>query len=57
MHELAYTNLPKLLGIREIDDESHGAVDMVAYEGGGAFDLSSKVVGVISPKRQLVDLF
>ncbi|KAG5648919.1 hypothetical protein DXG03_000268 [Asterophora parasitica] len=59
IYALAYTNLPKLLGIREIDDESQGgrAVDMVAYEGGGAFDLSSKVVAVISSERQVVDLF
>ncbi|KAF8076559.1 carbohydrate esterase family 9 protein [Lyophyllum atratum] len=57
MHALAYTNLPKLLGVREVDDENQGAVDMVAYDGGGVFDLSSKAVAVISPERQLVDLF
>jgi hypothetical protein len=30
--------------------------DLVAYEGGSAFDLSSKVVAVLSPERGLVDL-
>jgi len=43
--------LEKLLGIREMDD------DMVAYEGGSVFDLSSKVVAVISPQRHGVDFF
>lgn len=31
--------------------------DLVIYEGGGMFDLSSKVVGVISPTQGAVDLF
>ncbi|KAG6833912.1 hypothetical protein H0H87_007923 [Tephrocybe sp. NHM501043] len=39
MHALAYTNLPKLLGVRE-DDDKHIEWDLVAYEGGGAFDLA-----------------
>ncbi|KAG6854875.1 hypothetical protein C0991_012065 [Blastosporella zonata] len=56
MHALAYTNLPKLLGVREIDEASHIEGDMVAFDGGGIFDLSSKVVAVISPGRELVDL-
>ncbi|KAG6831394.1 hypothetical protein H0H92_010996 [Tricholoma furcatifolium] len=56
MHALAYTNLPKLLGVRDIDNYGLANEDMVAYEGGGAFDLSSKVVAVISPGRQVVDL-
>ncbi|KAG6911242.1 hypothetical protein DXG01_003109 [Tephrocybe rancida] len=56
MQALAYTNLPKLLGVREIDEDIQIEGDLVAYEGGGAFDLSSKVVAVISPERELVDL-
>jgi hypothetical protein len=44
--------LERLLGIPEIDDEE---MDMVAYDGGGVFDLSSKVVAVISPQRRGVD--
>ncbi|KAG6880354.1 hypothetical protein C0992_007765 [Termitomyces sp. T32_za158] len=58
MHAIAYTNLPKLLGVREIEDNERLGLtrDMVAYEGGGAFDFSSKVVAIISPERQLVDL-
>lgn len=48
------TNLEKLLGIRALDDDE---VDMVAYEGGGIFDLSSKVVAVLSPVRRGVDFF
>lgn len=46
-------DLEDLLGIRGIDD----ARDMVAYSGGGIFDQSSKVVGVISQSRGAVDLF
>jgi hypothetical protein len=53
-YALASTNLEDLLGVRDIDG---GMVDMVAYDGGGVFDLSSKVVAVISPERQLVDFF
>lgn len=37
-----------------MDDED---IDMVAYEGGGIFDLSSKVVAVISARRHGVDFF
>jgi hypothetical protein len=46
--------LEKLLGVREIDEET---ADLVATEGGSIFDQSSKVVGVISPKRGFVDIF
>jgi hypothetical protein len=48
------TNLEKLLGVWAIDDED---TDMVAYEGGGIFDQSSKVVAVISAQRHGVDFF
>ncbi|KAG6821570.1 hypothetical protein H0H93_000079 [Arthromyces matolae] len=57
MNAIAYTNLPKLLGIREIEDNGQLLEDIVAYEGGGPFDFSSKVAAIISPERQLVDLF
>jgi hypothetical protein len=56
MYDLAWGNLQKLLGIRELDD-SEAKADLVAYEGGTAFDFSSKVVAVISPERELVDFF
>jgi len=52
MYSLVYGNLQKLLGIRELD-ESH---DLVAYEGGGVFDFSSKAVAVVSLERQSVEL-
>jgi hypothetical protein len=53
-YALVSTNLEKLLGIWGMDDEDR---DMVAYEGGGVFDLSSKVVAVISAQRHGVDFF
>jgi hypothetical protein len=52
-YSLASTNLEKLLGVINLIDEN---VDLVAYEGGSAFDLSSKVVAVLSPERGIVDL-
>ena len=48
------TDLEKLLGLRGIDEETG---DLVAFNGGNLFDLSSKAVAVISPGRGLVDLF
>ncbi len=48
---LASRNLEVLLGVREIDR------DMVVYDGGSSFDLSSKAIAVISPRRQGVDMF
>lgn len=56
MYALAHSNLQELLGIRELDEDSE-ATDLVAYEGGGVFDISSKVIAVISAKRELVDFF
>ncbi len=47
-------DLEDLLGIREIDDSAR---DLVAYAGGNIFDPTSKVVAVISQKREIVDLF
>jgi len=31
--------------------------DLVMYQGGGVFDFESKVIGVISVERRVVDLF
>ena len=52
-YSLASTNLEKLLGIVNLSNET---ADLVAYEGGSAFDLSSKVVAVLSAERGVVDL-
>lgn len=46
------TNLEKLLGL---DVKTQG--DLVAYRGGGMFEMTSKVVAVISESRGNVDLF
>ncbi|KAH9921901.1 uncharacterized protein B0H18DRAFT_1086033 [Fomitopsis serialis] len=51
---LVSTNLEKLLGVQEWVDQDGG--DLVAYQGGGMFDLSSKPVAVVSSGRALVDL-
>lgn len=57
---LASSNLEKLLGVEEAGGV-HGAQqiggDLVATSFGGILDFESKVVGVISPRRGLVDLF
>ncbi|KAF8500595.1 carbohydrate esterase family 9 protein [Hysterangium stoloniferum] len=50
---LVSSNLEKLLGAKVSSEEA----DIVAYHGGDIFERSSKVVGVISPRRSLVDLF
>lgn len=50
---LVSTNLEKLLGL-EIEGEM---MDLVAAEGGNVFDLSAKVLGVISSERKAVHLF
>ncbi|OSD06097.1 carbohydrate esterase family 9 protein [Trametes coccinea BRFM310] len=50
---LASVNVEKLLGIKT--DSLQG--DMVATLGGDLLDFGSKVVGVISPRRGLVDIF
>ena len=47
-------DLESLLGVRGIDEES---ADLVAFDGGSMFDLSSKVVGVISTGRGSLELF
>jgi hypothetical protein len=52
-YALASTNLDRLLGIEHDSEDA----DLVVFEGGNMFDLSSKVVAVVSPQRGLVDLF
>ncbi|KZT72052.1 carbohydrate esterase family 9 protein [Daedalea quercina L-15889] len=49
---LGSTNVEILLG-GDIDTDGH---DMVVTEGGDILDMQSKVVAVVSPARQLVDL-
>ncbi|KAJ7448176.1 hypothetical protein FB451DRAFT_1054018, partial [Mycena latifolia] len=44
------TNMHKSLGL-------DSAEDLVIYTGGGFFDLESKVLGVVSGRRVVVDLF
>lgn len=50
---MASTNLEKLLGIKE--DESFS--DLVVTMYGGLLDIESKVIGVMSPHRKVIDLF
>jgi hypothetical protein len=45
-------NLEKALGVKE--DYLN---DIVVYQNGGPLELSSKVVGVISATRRVVDVF
>ncbi|KAA1466778.1 hypothetical protein DENSPDRAFT_766715 [Dentipellis sp. KUC8613] len=56
---MASLNLERLLGIdslRDADGKDAYESDMVAYEGGGILDMSSKVVAIISGGRGEVDL-
>lgn len=52
-YSLITTNLEKLLGVVNVPDD---ATDLVAYRGGSIFDLSSKVVAILSPERGGVDV-
>ena len=53
-YELVTTNVEKLFGIEGWFGEDG---DLVLYDGGSVFDLSSKVVGISSPKKGAVELF
>ena len=53
-YALVTKDLERLLGVRGVNEES---ADLVAFDGGGIFDFSSKVVGVISTRRGSVELF
>ncbi|EJD36586.1 composite domain of metallo-dependent hydrolase [Auricularia subglabra TFB-10046 SS5] len=48
---LATTNIQKLLGLEDAD------TDLVAYSGGSWYEQESKIVAVLSPARNLVDIF
>ena len=50
---LASYNLEKLLGL----DFEEELSDLVATEGGDLLGFESKVVGIISPRRETVELF
>ncbi|PCH40798.1 hypothetical protein WOLCODRAFT_24274 [Wolfiporia cocos MD-104 SS10] len=52
-YALATTNLEKILDVGGWIGEDG---DLVAYDGGNAFELSSKVVAIVSPTRAQVDL-
>ncbi|KAJ7448972.1 hypothetical protein FB451DRAFT_1187478 [Mycena latifolia] len=51
---LSTTNMDKALGLDSAVAERE---DLVIYQGGGLFDLESKVLGVVSGRRAVVDLF
>ncbi|KZS92638.1 carbohydrate esterase family 9 protein [Sistotremastrum niveocremeum HHB9708] len=50
---MASTNLEKLLGVPDYEVSN----DLVATKGGTILDFSGKVVGVISSRRKMVELF
>ena len=50
---LVSTNLEALLGLKS----DHAMAELVATESGDLLDFSGKVVGIISPRKGLVDLF
>ncbi|EGO27865.1 hypothetical protein SERLADRAFT_360423 [Serpula lacrymans var. lacrymans S7.9] len=49
-YALVTTNLDRMLGVEDVD------LDLVAYDGGSVFDMSSKVAAVISSQRGMVDI-
>lgn len=51
---LASTNTEHLLGVHP---ETSFKSDLVVTEGGDLLDLSSKIIGIVSPRRGQVDLF
>ncbi len=53
-YALATTNLEHMLGVKGIPPE---VADLVAFDGGSAFNLSGKVVAVLSPQRESVEIF
>ncbi|EPQ59082.1 hypothetical protein GLOTRDRAFT_113888 [Gloeophyllum trabeum ATCC 11539] len=50
-YALASTNLEKLLNVRIPKDKA----DLVAYTGGSALSMSSKVAAIVSPERGMVE--
>ena len=51
---LATTNLHKALGLVR---RRFSIPDLVLYQAGGLLDLQSKVIGVISAERRVVEVF
>ena len=41
----------------EASEDEEDEEDLVAYHGGDALGFESKVVGVLSPRREITDLF
>ena len=53
---LVTSNLEQALGLTRRHTE-YEIPDFVMYQGGGAFDFESKVIGVVSSARKVVELF
>lgn len=49
------TNIEKILGLDDVADG--GLDDLVAFDGGSAFEFSSKIVAVLSHQRGFVEVF
>ena len=50
---LVSSNLERALGLTRRFE----VPDLVMYQGGGVFDFESKVIGVVSSTRKVVELF
>lgn len=50
---LSSTNMDAALGL----DADNAGEELVVLQGGGMFDFESKVLGVVSGRRAVVDLF
>ncbi|KAK7444035.1 hypothetical protein VKT23_015432 [Stygiomarasmius scandens] len=53
---LGTVNVEQALGLTD-DASDLDMDDLVVYQGGGPFDMESKVIGVVSSRRKVVDLF
>lgn len=53
---LVSTNLERLLGLEVETQEQKDMADIVAWEGGDIFSMSSKVVAVIAGARGQIDV-
>jgi len=54
-YALVSTNIEKILGLDDVADG--GLDDLVAFDGGSAFEYSSKVVAVLSHQRGFAEVF
>jgi hypothetical protein len=50
---LVSSNLERALGLTRRFE----VPDLVMYRGGGVFDIESKVIGVVSSERKVVEIF